>query len=160
LFVFSQPLIRLFVFFFSCFVLASLGGFKTKPKRQDSVFGPLLIASTSVNLVIGIVFIVSNFVVTVFPNVTDVVDVCLRTGPSYSPLSPETTEKVLSSVKTMSRSSGKTRSGSSVIPMFSVKTKTVSPTQVAVKPQGEAGCTDHNHDSVDQDLVRGPSLVE
>jgi hypothetical protein len=63
-------------------------GIQHKPKRQDAVFGPLLITSTLVNLVIGIVFIVSDFVVTVFPKGTaKVVGVSLRTGPPSSQLS-------------------------------------------------------------------------
>jgi hypothetical protein len=146
----------------SSFVVSSLvsflphWGFKTKPKLQDAVFGPLLITSTSVNVVIGIVFIVSDFVATVFPKVTaNLVGVWSRTGPSSSELS---------------RTRG-VRHG--IASKFRLRKTAVSPAQVAgdignmspeisessmVKPQVEAGCMDHNHDMVDQGFVRGPWL--
>ena len=38
--------------------------------RQDALFGPLLVISASLNLVMGIVFIVSDFIVTAFPEAT------------------------------------------------------------------------------------------
>jgi hypothetical protein len=134
-------------------------GCKTKPKRQDAVYGPLLITSTSANLVVGIFFIVSDFVVTVFPVVTaKLVGVWLRTSQSSSQLS--TTRELKHGIASK----------------FHLRKTAVSPAQVAgdignmsptrvvpmesstVKPLVEAACMDHNHDIVDQGFVRGPWL--
>ncbi len=138
-------------------------GYNTKPNRQDAVFGPLLIASTLVNLVIGIVFIVSDFVVTVFPKVT----VWLRTGPPSPQLS--TTRELERGIapKFLLRKTSVSPAGDTgnMSPEISENTPTPLPlTRVVrmesstVKPQVDAGCMDHNHDIVDQDFVRGPRL--
>jgi hypothetical protein len=43
---------------------------KAAESFQDDLFGPLLVVSASVNLVMGIIFIASDFIVTVFPEAT------------------------------------------------------------------------------------------
>ncbi len=163
----SQPLIRLLLFlplFRSCLI----GGTKTKPKRQDAVFGLLLITSTSVNLVIGIFFIVSDFVGTVFPKVTaKLVGFWLRTGQSSSQLS--TTRKLKHGIASKFRKTAVSPAVAGDIGTMSPEIRENNPTPLpptraapmesfTVKPQVEAGCMDHNHDIVDQVFVRGPSL--
>ena len=145
-------------------------GFKTKPKRQDAVFGPLLITSTSVNLVIGIVFIVSDFVVTVFPKVTaKLVGGWLRTHQSSSQLS--TTRELKHDIASKFRLLRKTAVSpagdignmgpeeiSENSPTSLPPTRVVPMKSSTVKPQVEAGYMDHNHDIVGEGFVRGPWL--
>jgi hypothetical protein len=145
-------------------------GFKTKPKRQDAVFGPLLITSTSVNLVIGIVFIVSDFVVTVFPKVTaKLVGGWLRTHQSSSQLS--TTRELKHDIASKFRLLRKTAVSpagdignmgpeeiSENSPTSLPPTRVVAMKSSTVKPQVEAGCMDHNHDIVGEGFVRDPWL--
>ncbi len=123
-------------------------GYNIKPIRQDAVFGPLLITSTLVNLVMGVIFIVSDFVVTVFP----------RGTAKFVSVPKLTTARELER---------------EINPKFLLRKTTVSPAQVSgnigsmspeisesftVKQQVEAGCIDHNHDMVDQNFVCGPRL--
>jgi len=144
-------------------------GYKTKPKRQDAVFGPLLITSTSVNLVIGIFFIVSDFVGTVFPKVTaKLVGFGLRTGQSSSQLS--TTRKLKHGIASKFRNTVVSPAqvashiGNMSPEIRESNATPLPPTRVVpmesftVKPQVEAGCMDHNHDIVDQGFVCGPWL--
>jgi hypothetical protein len=147
-------------------------GFKTKPKRQDAVFGPLLIASTSVNLAIGIVFIVSDFVVTVFPKVTaKLVGVWLRTGQSSSQLSTtrELKDGIASKFRLLRKAAVSPAQVAGDIGNMSPEICENNPTPLpptrvvpmessTVEPQVEAGCMDHNHDIVGQGFVRGPWL--
>jgi hypothetical protein len=138
---------------------------KTKPKRQDAVFGPLLITSTSANLVIGIVFIVSNFVVTVFPKVTaKLVGVWLRTGQSSSQLS--TTRELKNGIASLRKTAVSPAQVENDIGNMSpdigqnnptplLSTRVVPMESLTVKPKVEAGCMDHNYDIVDQGIVRG-----
>jgi hypothetical protein len=93
--VFSPPLSRLFVFVHVF---------------QDAVFGPLLITSTLVNLAIGIIFIVSDFVVTVFPKGAAKL-VRVSSGPSSQ----------LSTTRELERG---------VAPTFHLRKTAVSPVQV------------------------------
>jgi hypothetical protein len=122
-----------------------------------------------VNLVIGIVFIVSNFVVTAFPKVTaKLVGIWLRTGLSSSQL-PTTRElehdiasKFRKSAVSPAKVAGDIGNMSSEIsensPIPLPPTRVVPIENSTVKPQVEAGCMDDNHDIVDQGSVRGPWL--
>ncbi len=134
------------------------------------------------NLVIGIVFVVSDFVMTVFPKVTaKLMGVWLRTGPSSSRLS--TTMELQRGVasrfllrKTAVSPARVAGDISNTSPDVSENNPTPLPlTRVVVplenstvKPQVEVGCTDHNHeisergsdprDGEDQGFVRGPPM--
>jgi hypothetical protein len=126
-----------------------------------------------VNLVIGTVFIISDFVVTVFPKVTaKSVGVWLRTGQLSSQLS--TTRELKHDIASKFWLPRKTavspaQVGAGDIGNMSPDISENNPTQLPptrvvpmesfkVKPQVEAGCMDHNHDIVDQGFVRGPWL--
>ena len=118
------------------------------------------------NLVIGIFFIVSDFVGTVFPKVTaKLVGFWLRTGQSSSQLS--TTRKLKkgfaskfrNTVVSPAQVAGHIGNMSPEIressPTPLPPTRVVPMESFTVKPQVEAGCMDHNHDIVDQGFVRG-----
>jgi hypothetical protein len=124
-----------------------------------------------VNLVIGIVFIVSDFVVTVFPKVTaKLVGVWLRAGQSSSQLL--TTRELKHGIASKFRlrktavSPAQVAGGISNMspdmcennPTPLLPTRVVPTGNSTVKPQVEAGCMDHNHDIVDQGFERGPWL--
>ena len=126
---------------------------------------------TSANLVIGIIFIVSNFVVTVFPKVTaKLVDVWLRTGQSSSQMS--TTRELKHGIalkfrlrKTVVSPAQVAGDIGSMSPEICENSPTLLPTtrvvpmgNSTVKLQVEAGCMDHNHDILDQGCIRGPGL--
>ncbi len=121
------------------------------------------------NLVIGIVFVVSNFVVTVFPKVAaKLVGFWLRTGQSSSQLSA--TRKLKHGIASKFRKTavspaevaGHIGNMSPEIrednPTPLPPTRVVHMESFTVKPQVEAGCMDHNHDIVDQGCVRDPWL--
>jgi hypothetical protein len=122
-----------------------------------------------VNLVIGIVFIVSDFVVTVFPReIAKLVGVWLRTGPSSSRLSTtrELKHGIASKFRKTAVSPNISENNSSPLP----PTRVVPMESATVKPQVEAGCMDHNYDIVergtcqrdgeDQGFVHGPPIRE
>jgi hypothetical protein len=124
-----------------------------------------------VNLLIGIVFIVSNFVVTVFPKVTaKLVGVWLRVGQSSSQLS--TTRELKHGIalkfrlrKTVVSPAQVAGDIGSMSPEICENSPTLLPTtrvvpmgNSTVKLQVEAGCMDHNDDIVDQGFERSPWL--
>ena len=125
------------------------------------------------NLVIGIVFIVSDFVVTVFPKVTaKLVAVSRRiTGPPSSQLS--TTRELKDGIASKFRLLWKAAVSPAQVagdignmspeicennPTPLPPTRVVPMESSTVEPQVEAGCMDHNHDIVGQGFVRGPWL--
>ena len=118
------------------------------------------------NLVIGIFFIVSDFVGTVFPKVTaKLVGFWLRTGQSSSQLSTtrklkhDIASKFRNTVVSPAQVAGHIGNMSPEIressPTPLPPTRVVPMESFTVKPQVEAGCMDHNHDIVDQGFVRG-----
>ncbi len=127
------------------------------------------------NLLIGIVFIVSDFVVTVFPKVTaKLVGVWQRTGPSSSRL-PTTREleggtapkfllrktavspvQVASKIVSDNEDDRRGANGDMSPEIRENNPTPLSPTRVVhmdssmFTPQVEAGCIDHNHDILEQ----------
>jgi hypothetical protein len=114
-----------------------------------------------VNLVIGIAFIVSDFVVTVFPKVTaKLVGVWLRTGPSSSHLS--TTRELKHGIASKFRktavspaqvpgdignmSLGESENDPAPLP----PTRVVPMESSTVEPQIEAGCMGHMHNILER----------
>jgi hypothetical protein len=121
--------------------------------------------------VIGIVFTVSDFVVTVFPKVTaKLVGVWLRAGQSSSQLSTTKELKLGISSKFWLRKTAVSPAqvtggiGNMSPEMCENNPTPLPPTRVVpmgnstVRPQVEAGCMDHNHDIMDQGFERGPWL--
>jgi hypothetical protein len=107
--------------------------------------------------VIGIVFIVSNFVATAFPKATDkLVGIWRRTGQLSSQLL--TTRELKHGIASKFRKTAV--SPAQVVDDIGNTSPEISETRVVpmVEPQGEAGCMDHNHDIVDQGSVRVPWL--
>ncbi len=113
------------------------------------------------NLVIGIVYIVSDFVVTIFPKVTaKLVGVWLRTGGQSSSQQLSTTRELKHGIASKLRLrktvvfpaqvAGDNGNMSSDIsennPTPLLPTRVVPMESSTVKPQVEAGCMDHNHD--------------
>jgi hypothetical protein len=113
-----------------------------------------------VNLVVGIFFVVSDFVVTVFPAVTDkFVGVLQRTGQSSSQRSTikELKDDMASKKfrKTVVFPAQVAEDIGSMSPEICENSPTQLPTSVVPM---ESSTVDHNHDIVDQGFVRGPWL--
>jgi hypothetical protein len=115
-----------------------------------------------VNLLIGIVFVFSDFVVTVFPKVTaKLVGVWLKTDPSSSRLSTTRELKhgiskfrlrktAVSPAQVASDIGNMSPEISENNPALLPPTRIVHTESSTVKPQVEAGCMGHNHDIVEQ----------
>jgi hypothetical protein len=101
--------------------------------------------------------------VAAFPKVTaKLVGIWLRTGQSSSRLKHGIASKFRKTAVSPAQVAGGIGNMSPEIsensPIPLPPTSFVAIGSSKVKPQGEAGCMDHNHDIVDQGSVRGPWL--